>query len=356
MGSGSVLPVVHPWILYFCITLLAGYVVLDLLANHSDLTQLPSLLSCSSGGSSPVHLPATPFITSKEPDICKTLQGHLDINLTTFQESHLDLTPKNLATLTKLPEDPWRQMKWLGRAATCRVRGHLIERLDPALNFRRGFALRFARDVEDKTHVLPWLLASRVDLNCAKRRVYLDLGANAFSTSITWFMRMYPVDFTEVHAFEVDAHLLSKPQRGFDEDSNYAGANQWSLMVRQMPGVPPWMLTRIHVYNQFVSDGDDVEKKAINITRFMKEELRLTEQDTVVVKMDIEGSEWPILNRWMRDADMASVVDELFVEVHYDHPSMRGYHWARFAPTTREQALTLIAQLRLHGFFAHAWP
>lgn len=345
MGWGG-RPAVHPWILYFVITFLTCYVVLDLLANHSEL---PSLLSCSS-------LLQSPLESFNEPNVCKTLQGHMDINLTALREGHLDLNPRNSATIAKLKEDPWKQMKWVGQAATCRVKGQLIERLDPALNFRRGFALRFAGDVEDKTHVLPWLLATRVDLNGRKRRVYLDLGANAFSTSITWFMRMYPVDFSEVHAFEVDSNLLRKPQTGFNEGGNYAGSNQWSLMVKQVPGVPAWMLTRIHVYNQFVSDGDDVENRAINITRFMKEELGLTKEDTVVVKMDIEGSEWPILQRWMSDADMAGIVDEIFVEVHYDHPSMRGYHWARFAPTTREEALTLLAELRLHGFYAHAWP
>jgi hypothetical protein len=94
----------------------------------------------------------------------------------------------------------------------------------------------------------------------------------------------------------------------------------------------------------------------IDITRFMKHELRLAPSDTVVVKMDIEGAEWPILRRWIADPDMPRLVDELFVEVHYDHPSMRGFHWARFAPTTRSAALRLLADLRLHGFYVHPWP
>ncbi len=48
----------------------------------------------------------------------------------------------------------------------------------------RGCALKFTADVEDKTHFLPWLLGSKVNLNARERRVYLDLGANAFETSI----------------------------------------------------------------------------------------------------------------------------------------------------------------------------
>lgn len=326
---------VHPWILYSLLILLSGYVAVDLLANHLD--SLPSL-RCS-------PLSSTVLLASDddgaEPLLCKSLDGHIDSNTTHFPAP---------------AKDPWRQMKWVGEPATCRVKGHLIEKLDAGNNFRRGFALKFTADVEDKTHVLPWLLGTRVDLNARERRVYLDLGANAFSTSISWFLRMYPCDFTEVHAFEVDGNLLRKPAEGFNEDANYASANQWAVMVKQVPGVPEWMLDRVRVHYKFVSDLDDEGSKAINITRFMKEELKLKASDTVVVKMDIEGSEWPILRRWMQDADMASIVDELFVEVHYDHPSMRGYHWARFAPVTREEARALLAELRWRGFFAHAWP
>jgi hypothetical protein len=94
--------------------------------------------------------------------------------------------------------DPWMQMKWVGKPANCRVKGHTIEALDDVNNFRRGYALKYIWDVEDKTHILPWLLGSRQDLISRNRRVLLDLGGNTFNTSIQWFMRMYPCDFTEV--------------------------------------------------------------------------------------------------------------------------------------------------------------
>ena len=76
------------------------------------------------------------------------------------------------------------------------------------------------------------------------------------------------------------------------------------------------------VRNHFVSDGDDKESNSINITKFMKEELGLKATDTMVVKMDIEGSEWPILRRWLRDLEMDLVVDELFVEIQVQNPSL----------------------------------
>ena len=47
--------------------------------------------------------------------------------------------------------------------------------------------------------------------------------------------------------------------------------------------------------------------------------------DIVVVNMDIEGSVWPILNRWMADPEMAEIIDELFVEIHYLDPFMMNF-------------------------------
>lgn len=33
----------------------------------------------------------------------------------------------------------------------------------------------------------------------------------------------------------------------------------------------------------------------MNITKFIKEELKLTPEDVLIVKMDIEGAEWEVL-------------------------------------------------------------
>jgi hypothetical protein len=66
-------------------------------------------------------------------------------------------------------------------------------------NFRRGFALKFVGDLEDKTMILSWLYESKINLNKQARHVYMDLEASAFHTSIQWFLRMYPCNFIEVH-------------------------------------------------------------------------------------------------------------------------------------------------------------
>jgi hypothetical protein len=150
--------------------------------------------------------------------------------------------------------------------------------------------------------------------------------------------------------------LLKLPEAEFAEDDKVEVPNPRAIVAKQTPGIPNWMFRRMTVYNQFVSDADDDATKAVNITRFMKETLNLSTSDTVVVKMDIESTEWPILQRWLEDPQMADIVDELFVEIHFQHPSMSAFGWDGFAPSTRDQASYLLASLRSKGFVVHPWP
>jgi hypothetical protein len=165
---------------------------------------------------------------------------------------------------------------------------------------------------------------------------------------------MYPCDFTEIHAFEVLTDLLQIP-KPFDEKNNRADENRDSRRTKQTPGIPGWMLKRIKVYNKMVADVDDPETASVNITRFIKDELKLKAEDAVIVKLDIDGGEWPILVRWLNDPEMAKIVDEIFVEIHYNHESMYNFNWHRFSHA-RSEAKRLLADLRWKGFYAHFWP
>lgn len=48
------------------------------------------------------------------------------------------------------------------------MQGLPIEKLEPEYNFRRGYALGYIQDHEDKTHLLPYLRATR-DLRLSMR-------------------------------------------------------------------------------------------------------------------------------------------------------------------------------------------
>ncbi|CAI5995422.1 unnamed protein product, partial [Closterium sp. NIES-64] len=149
-----------------------------------------------------------------------------------------------------------------------------------------------------------------------ERRVYIDLGAKTFDTSVTWFLRMYPLDFTEIHAVEARPDVFQKPNTTVPKVlANDLGEDSRLRPKGQGPAdFPQWLLERVHPYTFFVSSMDDQEKNMVNVTRWFLEDLQLKEGDSVVVKMDIEGHEWAILQHWLSNPRMAAIVDELFVE------------------------------------------
>eukprot|EP00897_Mesotaenium_endlicherianum_P002054 jgi/Mesen1/1877/ME000143S00925 len=233
---------------------------------------------------------------------------------------------------------------WTGLPAKCTVRGLLIEELRPEQNFRAGFHYNFTHDVEDKTHVLPWFLAARKNLQRARRKVFLDLGGKTFSSSTQWFMQMYPLVFDDIHAFEVRKGVYRIPKGGD------------GLHDSKSPTLVQDALDKVTLHEGVYVSHKDL-RSALNITRWMIEDLKLQPEDAVIVKMDIEEAEWPILHYWAENPQMGELVDELFVEIHYKHESMFEYGWPWTSSNhTREEATSLLHNLRANGIYAHAWP
>ncbi|CAI5510216.1 unnamed protein product [Closterium sp. Naga37s-1] len=200
---------------------------------------------------------------------------------------------------------------WTPRVSPCHVAGFPIEELDAHLNFRRGWTLRFVENVEDKTQVLP-LMRGAMDptMHTRKRRVFIDLGAKTFDTSVTWFLQMYPLDFTEIHVVEARAGLFRKPPASRPKVlANGLGLNSRLRPRHEGPAdFPQWLLRRVHPYSFYVSSQDNQERNMVNVTRWFLEDLQLKEEDSVVVKMDIEGHEWAILQHWLSNPRMAALL------------------------------------------------
>ncbi|KAL3701230.1 hypothetical protein R1sor_019252 [Riccia sorocarpa] len=280
------------------------YILLDLSLHLLSVTHY-QIQSKESKESNHKESVSSTSVDTKPEKLCDTIEDYIDVHEGQQRE----------------PQDPWNQLKWCLPPAECRVKGHLIERLDPLNNYRRGVALGFTTDLDDKTHLEHWFLGTKVDFNKAARRVFIDLGANGFHTSIAWFATRYPVDFTEVYGFETAPNLLRLPA-GWDEESN-------------------WMDRGIHGWRKIKSRAG-----------FIKHELKLQPEDAVIVKIDIEGAEWPILYDWVKDPEMPKIIDELFVELHYFHPDN---NWGSVRQWSRDDATRMLAELRLKGFYAHYW-
>lgn len=119
------------------------------------------------------------------------------------------------------------------------------------------------------------------DYSYRKRRVLLDLGGKTFRSSVLWFLRHYPLDFTEIHVFEVTEGLFKIPRRQASAAVSQSSPNArcpffhkgktndfvslWPYQesvelkineVRHLlrpKSVPTWKLNRIKLHNQFVS-------------------------------------------------------------------------------------------------------
>jgi len=72
--------------------------------------------------------------------------------------------PVSASAGTAQPLEP----PYSGLPARCSVQGFLIEELMPQVNFRPGYSMWATQDIEDKGHLVPWLLAARKDFSGAR--------------------------------------------------------------------------------------------------------------------------------------------------------------------------------------------
>ena len=178
---------------------------------------------------------------------------------------------------------------------------------------------------------LPYFLGSQVDFSKYTRRILLDLGATTFGSSVKWFLNNYPGRFTEIHAFEMKPGLFIPPPPKLDV---LQGADLY------------YHEKRIDVVNT---------EKSVDIVDFILYEANFKLGDIVVVKMDVDGDEWKLLKH-MEKGQVFHLIDEMMVNVHYNHPRMPRYGWQLFNHTLAE-AYNLFKHLREDlGVFVHPWP
>ena len=220
----------------------------------------------------------------------------------------------------------------------------------------------------------------------AKRRIYVDLGANLYESSIgNWFRASYPDAGTyKVYAFEAE-HKYDDSYAGHPDVTllHYAvstanGTIPWGHMVKKGgrtrsgfalgPGGRRRLGSghmakkggrtrsgfalggggrRLGSSHNLVQDGT---RPAIDIADWLRRTVR--PDDFVVVKMDIEGAEYDVVPHLLREK-VADLIDELFLEIHTETntcckpPHDVGRH--------RPDAMRLLQSLRDAGVYAHEW-
>ena len=103
------------------------------------------------------------------------------------------------------------------------------------------------------------------------------------------------------------------------------------LLIKQHPTRAATFSRRHFFLQAFIGSRSKPETtpSTIGFSDFLETMLGLQPADAVVVKMDVEGYEFDIVQTLLADGTHA-LIDEIMLEVHYGHPYMRQtYNWCR---------------------------
>ncbi|CAM8920191.1 unnamed protein product [Rhodiola kirilowii] len=242
-----------------------------------------------------------------------------------------------------------------------------------------GYKQKLVRDVEPlikEEPLKPWLtlkrniknvkyLPSMVDINFKAKYVYVDVGARSYGSSIgSWFRKQYPKQNKtfEVYAIEAD--------KAFHDE--YKSKKN----VKLLP-YAAWVRNETLVFEVNRDPGQDKDAKGKGMGRIKPIESKhglashvneiqgfdfanwlkstVTEKDFVVMKMDVEGTEFDLIPRLVETGAIC-LIDEVFLECHYNR-------WQKCCPGERspkyeksyDQCLELFTSLRQSGVLVHQW-
>jgi len=210
--------------------------------------------------------------------------------------------------------------------------------------------------------VPPHFLGRHANFSRCRRRVFIDVGAQRFESGMLEMFKVYPqlLLFDEFYSFEAVGGKYALP-----------APEVLTPMLAQMGMPRAESFARRHLFMQaFVGARSSTASSppTIGLSDFLQTTMRLQPADAVVVKMDAEGHEYDIMRSLLDDGTHA-LIDELFVEVHYNHPRMmQMFHWCsrlvRGKPRdlefwcryTLENATNLLQAFRDAGVYTHYWP
>ncbi|KAJ6822884.1 uncharacterized protein M6B38_385580 [Iris pallida] len=211
-------------------------------------------------------------------------------------------------------------------------------------------------------------LPSVVEINFKRRYVYIDVGARSYGSSIgSWFKKHYPKQnhTFEIFAIEADkefhkdyvsrkgikllpyAAWIRNESLSFEVNHNSDPKSDESSgkgMGRICPSGHPM---------DGKSSGDLHTIPGIDFAEWVKS--TVSKDDFVVMKMDVEGTEFDLIPR-LFETGAICLIDELFLECHYNR-------WQRCCPGVRSpkyentygQCLELFTSLRDSGVLVHQW-
>lgn len=210
-------------------------------------------------------------------------------------------------------------------------------------------------------------LTSMADISFKQRYVYIDVGARNYDSSIgSWFLKQYPKQNKtfEIYAIEADKafHEEYKSKKGvillphaawirnetlFFEISR--GTNKKVRRAKRSRGMG--RIQPVMPSASYMRDEDKIQ--GFDFANWLKK--TVSRKDFVVVKMDVEGTEFYLIPKLIETGAMC-LVDEIFLECHYNKmqrccPGERSPKYQK----TYADCLDLFNSLRESGVLVHQW-
>ncbi|KAL3633350.1 hypothetical protein CASFOL_022877 [Castilleja foliolosa] len=211
-------------------------------------------------------------------------------------------------------------------------------------------------------------LPSMADISFKSRYVYVDVGARSYGSSIvSWFKKQYPKQNKtfEIYAIEADKTFYPdyKTKKGVNLLPYAAWVQNETLFfeINEDPGHKEVEKGRGMGRIQPVQSSDDKTSSGKNVDEIQGFDFAnwlkntVSERDYVVMKMDVEGTEFDLIPRLIETVAIC-LIDELFLECHYNR-------WQKCCPGERSakyqktygQCLDLFTSLRKSGVLVHQW-
>lgn len=244
-----------------------------------------------------------------------------------------------------------------------------------------GYKQAFVRKAEPlimEEPLKPWItmkrniknikyLPSMADISFKNRYVYVDVGARSYGSSIgSWFKKQYPKQNKTFDVYAIEADKTFHEEYKVKKKVKLLPYAAWvrnetlSFQINHDPDkevvVKGRGMGRIQPVQSLSDGGFDGEVDRIqgfDFADWLKN--TVTDKDFVVMKMDVEGTEFDLIPR-LFETGAICLIDEIFLECHYNR-------WQRCCPGQRspkyektyEQCLELFTSLRQNGVLVHQW-
>jgi FkbM family methyltransferase len=252
-----------------------------------------------------------------------------------------------------------------GSANNCTIGDHKLQ------------LLTHAEPLIQEEPLKPWLTLKRniqnikylpelADISFKRRYVYVDVGARSYGSSIgSWFRKQYPKQNHTFEVFAIEADPTFHPEYATRKGVTLLPYAAWvkndtlSFEINGDPGKEDEAkangrgMGRIRPSAGKKMSGEVRSVPAFDFAEWLKQ--TVSEQDYVVMKMDVEGTEFDLIPR-LFDTGAICLVDEVFLECHYNR-------WQKCCPgerspkyqNTYEECLELFSSLRESGVLVHQW-